>query len=65
MALGQRGIDGGDVMPVELEHPGTEGLGPSSVGGEVPRQLSGTALAEPVDVTSSSSEITPVAFNTE
>ena len=48
--LGQRLVDGRDVVPVDGKHLGAERLRPAGVRVQVPGQLGRPALAEPVDV---------------
>ena len=48
--LGQRLVDGGQVVAVDDEDPGAERGRAGGVGVQVPAQLGGAALAEPVDV---------------
>lgn len=48
--LTQRLVDGEQVMAVDDQGPGAERLDPRRVALEIPFQLGGTALAEPVDV---------------
>ena len=48
--LGQGLVDRRDVVALDLEHPGAERLRPAPVGVQVPAEVGGTALAEPVDV---------------
>ena len=48
--LGQRLVDGGQVVAVDDEHPGAERRRAGGVAVQVPAQVGGAALAEPVDV---------------
>ena len=48
--LGHGLVDRRDVVAVDLEHPGAERLGPAAVGLQVPAEVGGPALAEPVDI---------------
>ena len=43
-------VDAGEVVAVDSQHPRAECLGALLVGGQVPLQLGGAALAQPVDV---------------
>src|SRR6185437_9196274 len=43
-------VDHAKVVPVDLDGAGAEGHGPLGVGGGVPAEVGGAALAEPVDV---------------
>jgi hypothetical protein len=47
---GHRGVDGGQVVPVDGQHPGTERLHAALVRLDVPAEVGLAALAEPVDV---------------
>ena len=47
---GHRLVDGGQVMPVDGQHPGAECLHPALVVLKVPADIGLAALAEPVDV---------------
>jgi hypothetical protein len=46
----ERLVDGGEVVPVDLDHSCAECRGPAVIGAQVPLQLSGAALAQPVHV---------------
>ena len=43
-------VDGGEVVPVDRQHPGAERLHPARVLRQVPAEVGRAALAEPVDV---------------